>query len=205
MMGAALYGAFGDELRKIAGVSLDGETRANMVARAGLRPGIEYLPGGQLPSNDPKETNFVLKIAGTSKFETKSYRKYKKYREPAKATLMGALPGAFVGGLLGSKRMGNNPRRLGALIGGGLGAADWVASGKARAWSNKYKSRKKPEIPKTKAAMIGSQTFTAGRSLMQSNSVGSFQDKMVHKGSRLNPLKVSNKFPVPSIPQDPTQ
>jgi len=49
------YAAFGDELVKISGVSLDADTRANMADRAGLRLGVDYLPRpepAQLRSED---------------------------------------------------------------------------------------------------------------------------------------------------------
>lgn len=181
--------AFRSELQKIAGVSLDADTRANMAGRAGLRPGVEYLPGGELPSNDPNQTNFVPKIAAAGDLEGQAYKKYKKYREPAGAGLKGALPGAFLGNLIGPEKMGKNPTRAGALLGAGLGVADWVASGRARKWADK-----------TKTAMMGSGTFTPGRAKAQSSAVGSFQDKTIHKGSRLRPMKMGQNFAIPSDP-----
>ena len=190
-MELASYISFRDELVKIA--SLDADTRATMAARAGLRPGIEFLPGGQLPSNDPGETNFVPKIAGAREIESKTYKKYKRYREPGAAVMKGALPGAFIANLLGTNKMGKNPIRAGALIGGGLGLADWAASGKARSWVSKPSS-------KAKTAMMGSDTFTPGRAKAQSSAVGSFQDKMIHKGSRLRPMKMGQNFSIPSEP-----
>jgi len=154
-----------------------------MASRAGLRIGTDYLPGGQLPSNDPGETNFEPKIA------SKVDEAYKKYREPGKHALKGAIPGALLGNILGSAKMGKNPLRAGALVGAGLGLTDWIASGKAQKWKKKH-------------AMIGSQTFTPGRALSQSRSVGSFQDKVIHKGDRLRPLKLGQKF---GLPSEPTQ
>jgi hypothetical protein len=177
------YRSFGDELQKISAVSLDADTRANMAARKGAQIGVNYLPGGELPSNDPAQTNFVPKIASTVD-ET-----YKKYREPGKHALKGAIPGALLGNILGPTKMGKNPLRAGALIGAGLGLTDWIASGKARKWKKKH-------------AMIGSQTFTPGRALSQSRAVGSFQDKVIHKGDRLRPLKLGQKF---GLPSEPTQ
>lgn len=181
--------AFRSELQKISGVSLDAGTRANMAGRAGLRPGIEYLPGGELPSNDPNQTNFVPKIAASpNDFEHKAYKKYEKIREPIGAALKGGIYGGFVGNLLESATS-KNRIRAGALIGGGLSVADWIARGKARKWAKK-----------TKTAMMGSTTFTPGRSLAQSQAVGSFQDKLIHKGSRLRPMKMGQNFTIPSNP-----
>ena len=198
------FRSFRDELQKIAGVSIDAGMRATLAERKGLRMGVEYLPGGELPSNDPSQTGFVPKIAAASELESKAYKKYKKYREPAKATMMGALPGAWVGNLLGPQKMGKNPARLGALIGGGVGIADWVASGRARKWTTagRRAARREAKLKavKAKTAMIGSNTFTPGRAMAQSGSVGSFQDKVIHKGSRLKPLKIGQQFDVPSSP-----
>lgn len=190
-MHVSSYRSFGDELQKIAGVSLDADTRANMAGRAGLRPGIEYLPGGELPSNDPSQTNFVPKLAEEN-LENRTYEKYKEYREPAKAALKGGFAGGFLGNLAGGTKMSKNPIRAGALIGSGIGIADWIASGKARKFIS----------GKAKTAMGGSDTFSPARSLQQSGAVGNFQDKIIHKGSRLRPMKMGQKF---SIPSDPAQ
>jgi hypothetical protein len=191
----ASYRAFGDELRKIAGVSLDAGTRANLAGRDGLRPGVEYLVGGELPSNDPGQTNFKPKLAEASEVETKAYKKYKRYREPAAAAMKGAFPGAFIGNILGPAKMGKNPVRAGALLGAGAGIADWIASGKARKWREAGR--------KAKTAMVmGSDTFTPGRALSQSRQVGSFKDKVIHKGEILKPVKAGPKF---SIPETPTE
>lgn len=51
--------SFSTELMKIASEILDADVRMLLAERRG----DEYLPGGQLPSNDPRETNFVPKIA----------------------------------------------------------------------------------------------------------------------------------------------
>ena len=194
--------AFSDELQKIAGVSIDAETRALLADRMGKRLGDDYLVGGEMESNDTAETNFVPKIANAYQFESKTYKKYKKYREPASAVLKGAFPGAFLGNVLGPERMGKNPVRAGALIGAGLGFADWVASGKARRWTDRAaRRRRKKRLAKLKlrekSAMIGSGTFTPGRALSQSRSTGRFQDKLIHKGEILKPTKVSDTFQIP--------
>jgi len=184
--------SFRDEILKIA--SPDGETRANMVERMGG----EYLQGGELASNDPRKQGLSPKIAEMSSddLEHKSYKSYNKYREPAKSAFMGALPGAWAGNLLGTQRMGKNPSRAGALIGAGLGTADWIASGKARKWVSGNSSK----TTKAKTAEMGSQTFTPGRAKAQSSAVGSFQDKTIHNGSRLRPMKMGQKFSIPSEP-----
>lgn len=202
MMELALYGAFGDELRKIAGVSLDADTRANMAGRRGLRMGIEFLPGGQLSSNDPKETNFVPKLAALISKDTKKsikedlknarkkfHKGYKKVRDPAASAIAGGAIGTFGSRvLLGGSARGWKGYRFPAVIGAGLGVADYIAQGKGH--------------KKVKTAMMGSGTFTPARSLAQSSAVGSFQDKIVHKGERLRPLKLGQKF---TVPGDPTQ
>lgn len=183
--------AFRSELQKIAGVSLDAGTRANMAGRAGLRPGVEFLPGGELPSNDPNQTNFVPKIAADD-LEHKAYNKYKKLREPGGAALKGGIYGGFVGNLL-EGAAGKSRVRAGALAGAGIGVADWIARGKARKWATKAKA-------KVKTAMMGSETFSPGRAKAQSSAVGSFQDKTIHKGSRLRPMKMGQNFAIPSDP-----
>lgn len=199
------YISFRDELVKIAGVSLDAGMRAQVAAKNGLRPGIDYLPGGELPSNDPAQTNFEPKVASRAReIESKTYKKYKRYREPAAAGMRGALPGAFIANLLGSSKMGKNPTRAGALIGGGLGLADWAAAGKARRWAEKPGKRRRRKARKaakaqTKVAM-DSATFSPGRAKMQASSVGSFRDSIIHKGSPLRPLKMGQKFTIPGEP-----
>jgi len=187
--------AFRSELQKIAGVSLDADTRANMAGRAGLRPGIDFLPGGEMPSNDPKQTNFVPKTAAVAPdLEHKTYQKYKKLREPGGAALKGGIYGGFIGNLV-QGATGKNKTRLGALTGAGIGVGDWIASGKARKWATKAKA-----VDKAKTAMMGSATFTPGRSLAQTQAGGSFQDKTIHKGSRLRPMKLGQNFAIPSDP-----
>ena len=51
-----------------------------------------------------------------------------------------------------------------------------------------------------KVAMLGSGTFTPARSLSQTRSVGNFQDKIIHKGDRLRPPTMGQKFTIPSTP-----
>jgi len=50
--------------------------------------------------------------------------------------------------------------------------------------------------------MMSPSTFTPGRVKAQSSAVGSFQDKTIHKGTPLKPLKIGQNF---SIPSDPSQ
>jgi len=49
-----------------------------------------------------------------------------------------------------------------------------------------------------KLAMTGSGTFTPGRALSQTKAVGSFQDKIIHKGDRLRPPTMGQNFKIPS-------
>jgi hypothetical protein len=51
-----------------------------------------------------------------------------------------------------------------------------------------------------KLAMTGSNTFSPARALSQTRAVGSFQDKVVHKGDRIRPPTMGQNFKIPSIP-----
>jgi len=182
-MDVQAYKAFGDELQKIAAVSLDAATRANMAGRHGK----EYLPGGELSSNHPGDTNFVPKIAASDDqqgLKGKFHKGYREARKPAAAAAKGALVGSLLANILTGGRAAGLKYTTSALIGGGAGIADYMAVGKK------------------KTAMTGSGTFTPGRSLAQSRAVGSFQDKVIHKGDRLRPPTMGQRF---AIPSDPTQ
>lgn len=180
--------SFRDELMKIA--SPDGEMRANMADRAGLRIGTDFLPGGELASNTPGKNHLTDKTAAPNNFEHKSYEKYKKIREPGGAALKGGIYGGFVGNLVQGME-GKNKTRAGAMIGAGLGVGDWIARGKARKWATKAKAKEK------KAAL---SSFSPGMAKRQSSSTGRFQDQTIHKGSPLRPTQMGHTFKIPSEP-----
>jgi hypothetical protein len=193
------YESFADELKKIA---LDGQTRALLAAREGK----EYLPGGQLPSNDVSETNFVPKIATkiktpsideifnkekskrekALKYKTKFHEGYSKVREPAAAAIKGGLLSSFLGSLVhGDRPKGWSLRRWG-LAGAGVGLADYWAKGKTN--------------PKTKTAsplgLSTMSTFSPARQLSRGRATGRLSN-MVRKGDRLRPPTVGQKFSIP--------
>lgn len=203
------YISFGDELVKIA----DAGIRANMAARNGAVVGTDYLPGGELESNDPSQTNFVPKLAGKGettegKFDSKKLKKkfhkaYNKHREPAGAALRGGFGGAFLGQMLTGGRLGGKGlaarmglRGFGAL-GAGAGLADHYAQGK----KGRRRRRRRRSVLLDKTAGMPSGTFTPARQLQRGTHTGSFE-RVVHKGGVLRPPTVGQKFKFPS---DPTQ
>ena len=173
-MDLAAYISFGDELVKLA---LDAGTRANLADREQK----EYLEGGELPSNTPQEVYADPKLASISK---KLKKKYEKIHIPLKEMLGGAIAGGVLANIVTGGKAKGIKLRAPAGAGAGVGLADYLLLKK----------------PKKKVAMLGSNTFSPGRSLSQSRAVGGFQDKIIHKGDRLRPPTMGQKFIIPSTP-----
>ena len=176
-----------DEFKKI---SSDAGTRATLAGKLGK--GQTYLPGGELPSTSPTQTNFVPKIASQEARDTiKKY--YEKARGPAISALGGAGLGVVMGNVITGGRLGNfnNLSRLGlrasAAIGAGVGLADHYGRSHL----------KKALMPKEKQANFISSTFTPARQLTEGVRTGGFE-KLIHQGGRLRPPKYGKKFPLVS-------
>jgi hypothetical protein len=194
--------AFRDELLKIAAVSVDADTRNNMAMRHEVP---DFLLEGRLESNDSKETNFFPKL-GTKMEKVRDKRdwlqeKYRAARKPGGAALKGGFAGAFLGNMLTGGRLGgeNWKTRMGlrgfGALGAGLGLADHYAQ-------KRYKRKKREEraaarAEQAKTAMVGSATFTPGRSLTTGRNTMRFQDKLIHKGDTLRPATMGRKFQIP--------
>ncbi len=181
-----------DELTKIA---TDAGTRAALAAKQGKAN--DYLVGGQLPSNTPTETNFMPKI-GETDFRAKAHDFAEKHKGEAVSAAKGAGGAILLGQLLTGGRLGRHSgiARLGYRgfggIGAGLGIADYHAS--------KHTSSKKAVLPKSKTANMISSAFTPARQLSEGVQTGSFK-KMIHAGGRLRPVRVGQKFELPSEPR----
>ena len=142
-MNLRLYRSFATELMKLAAPN------AGVNALRALRQGKEYLEGGQLKTNDPKETNFMPKLAafGMSnmaavnmgnaadlynlKAKTKAHGVYQNIRDYTIGGLKGAMTGVGVLGTANALRHGpdaklisKGPFRAAAGIGAGLALAD---------------------------------------------------------------------------------
>jgi hypothetical protein len=197
----AIFNSFSDEMRKIAG---DAGTRATMAAKLGL--GQKYLPGGELPSNAPGETNFEPKLAEKS-FKEKMVNLYHRAKGPVGAAIHGAVPAIFLGQMLTGARLGRDSAitRLGYRGFGGLGAgvalADYYSKDKNRHPKREERKAILPDPtlePEKVAGVISS--FTPARQLSANVQTGSFKN-IVHAGSQLRPPKVGQKFNFPSEPQ----
>lgn len=176
--------AFRDELALIA---RDGEQRQ----RVAERYGEEYLPGGELPSND---TKLALAMPTLPKTKEEWQETYRTARKPASAALSGAFGGVLLSNVLsggGAKGWGY---RAPALVGAGTGVADYLARGRLE----KDFGLQPPAT--AKIAMLGSRTFTSARELARAGRVGTFHDKLLHKGSIPQPPTLGRHFQLPTAP-----
>lgn len=193
--------SFSDELTKI---SMDAGGRATLAGKMGQ--GRDYLPGGELPSNDPTQTNFLPKMADIGETQEKARDFYIKARGPGMSALKGAGGGLLIGNLITGGRLGGHSglARLGlrgfGAIGAGVGAADYYAQGQhhddAKKIETRVSSRRKATLPQEKTANFISSTFTPARQFSESLQTGSFK-KMIHGGGRLRPPQVGQKFNFP--------
>lgn len=185
--------------REFIKISMDAGARATLAGKTGQ--GQTYLPGGELPSNSPTQTNFVPKIASNEDFQDRASALYSKARNPAISALKGAGGGLVVGNLITGGRLGSlsGLSRLGlrafGSVGAGVGLADYYAQGKHRAGET-HRKASMPASDKLKTANFLSSTFTPARQLSEGLHTGSFE-KLIHRGGRLKPPKVGNTFTFP--------
>ena len=151
--------------------------------------------------NKIAEKQITLNVPTTKEDASKLY---KKYRDPAASMLVGGgggtlLSRAFGGGTAEGSKGKWLIWRLPAALGAAAGLGDYYAMRPARrAGSPRMAGAKRTKSDKT--AMVGSSTFTPARSLQQSSNVSNFHDNMIHKGDRLRPPTMGNKFKVPEPP-----
>lgn len=193
-LGIDVLRCFTDEFTKI---SMDAGARATLAGKTGQ--GQTYLPGGELPSNSPGQTNFVPKIAELDR-KQKALEFVSNVRSKAEGPTIAALKGAgggiLIGQLLTGARLGGHSglARLGFRGFGALGAG----AGLAEHLGSKHlgESRKKATLPEnTKTAGV----FTPARQLSAAVQTGSFKN-IVHAGATLQPPKVGQKFNFPGVP-----
>jgi hypothetical protein len=184
--------AFATELLKIALELQDADVRALFAERRGEK---DYLPGGQLLSNAPAETNFLPKLASKRRTgldstnplathldrlrsNTKKPGGYQEARDTALTGLGGALTGASVLRLTEKMRRSQataSPR--GYMAAAGVGAAAGLAD---RVYRH-YRPSSAPApagSAATKLAMplgpVGGHGATPGMKLESSGRVGKF-------------------------------
>lgn len=187
LLDLAIIKSLSNEFEKIA---TDAGTRATLAGKLGK--GQTYLPGGELPSTSPTQTNFVPKIASQKVRESlKNF--YEKARDPALSALGGAGIGVVAGNVITGGRLGNFNHlsrfglRASAAIGAGVGLADHYGRSHI----------KKAILPKQKQANFISSAFTPARQLSEGARTGEFE-KLIHHGGRLHPPKYGKKFPLVS-------
>lgn len=183
---------------------MDAGARATLAGKTGK--GQTYLPGGELPSNSPTQTNFVPKLASEDSIGEQTRDLYIKGREPALAALKGAGGALLAGNLITAGRLGRHSglARFGlrgfGLSGAGIGLADYYGRGKHEEDAAKVQNRinhRKAALPTTvKTANFISSAFTPARQLSEGLHTGSFE-KIIHNGGRLRPPKVGKKFTFP--------
>lgn len=180
-------------------ISMDAGARATLAGKTGR--GQTYLPGGELPSNDPTQTNFLPKIAQDDLRE-KARDLYIRARGPTSSALKGATAGAVLGNVLTGGRLGMRTGltrfglRASAATGAGIGLADYFAHGGHIDDASKIQgriARRKAVIPSEKIANFLSSTFTPARQLSEGLHTGSFE-KIIHKGGHLKPATVGRRF-----------
>lgn len=185
-------------------ISMDAGARATLAGKTGQ--GQTYLPGGELPSNSPTQTNFVPKLASEDDLGEQARDFYIKNRGPAVAALKGAGGALLAGNLITGGRLGGHSglARFGlrgfGLTGAGVGLADYYGQGKHEEAAVKVQNRinhRKASLPTAvKTANFISSTFTPARQLSEGLHTGSFE-KIIHSGGRLRPPKVGQKFTFP--------
>jgi len=189
--------------REFVKISMDAGARATLAGKTGQ--GHTYLPGGELPSNSPTQTNFVPKLAEDDMSE-RARDLYIKARGPGYSALRGAGGALLAGNLITGGRLGRHSglARLGlrgfGALGAGIGLADYYGRGKHHEDAAKVQSRishRKAALPEaTKTANFISSAFTPARQLSEGLHTGSFE-KLIHTGGRLRPPKVGQKFTFP--------